>query len=165
MSNIFLDITPCSALKFNGCFGGTCHLRRQDRRISQSKSSMEKASGRALLARFNIVRGQSQGRTPRNLRLLPFEAPEPNKANERSWALGLGLPGFWLIWGMQPVAENPRGSYSSCRPRTCNGRTDAHTLQVFLVYDCPWPCTRNLPLLGDYAQTRACRHYFCFIMS
>jgi hypothetical protein len=34
-SSIFWDITPCSSLKVNLCFGGTCRLHIQGRRISQ----------------------------------------------------------------------------------------------------------------------------------
>jgi hypothetical protein len=33
--SIFWDITPSSLLKVSRCFGGTCHLHLQDRRISQ----------------------------------------------------------------------------------------------------------------------------------
>jgi hypothetical protein len=33
--SVFRDITPCSPLKFNRRFGGTCHLLLQSRRLSQ----------------------------------------------------------------------------------------------------------------------------------
>jgi hypothetical protein len=36
-SPIFRGITPCSPLKANGCFAGTCRLHLQDQRISKAK--------------------------------------------------------------------------------------------------------------------------------
>jgi hypothetical protein len=40
-SSIFSDITPRSPLKFNGRFGGTCHLQLQGRRIRQARNQHE----------------------------------------------------------------------------------------------------------------------------
>jgi hypothetical protein len=40
-SKIFWDITPCSPLKFNRHFGGTCRLHLQGRRISQARNQRE----------------------------------------------------------------------------------------------------------------------------
>jgi hypothetical protein len=40
-SSIFRDITPCSALKINGCFGGTCGLHLQGRKISREKTNVK----------------------------------------------------------------------------------------------------------------------------
>jgi hypothetical protein len=37
-SSIFWDITPCSPLKVNRRFGGTCRLHLQDRRISRERN-------------------------------------------------------------------------------------------------------------------------------
>jgi hypothetical protein len=37
---IFWDIT-CSPLKVSRCFGGTCHLHLQDRKISQARNQRE----------------------------------------------------------------------------------------------------------------------------
>jgi hypothetical protein len=34
----FWDITPCSLLKVKWCFGGTCCLHLQGRRISQARN-------------------------------------------------------------------------------------------------------------------------------
>jgi hypothetical protein len=36
-----LDITLCSLVKVNQCFGGTCHLNLQGRRVSQARDSMK----------------------------------------------------------------------------------------------------------------------------
>jgi hypothetical protein len=41
---IFWDIMPCSPLKVNQRFGGTCHFHFQSRRISQEKKSMKQAA-------------------------------------------------------------------------------------------------------------------------
>jgi hypothetical protein len=38
---IFWDITSCSPLKVNRCFGGTCCLHLQDRRINQARNLLE----------------------------------------------------------------------------------------------------------------------------
>jgi hypothetical protein len=43
-SSVFCDITPCSPLKVNQSFGGTCRLHLQDRRISQAKNQHETGS-------------------------------------------------------------------------------------------------------------------------
>jgi hypothetical protein len=40
-NSIFWDITPCSQLKVNRCFAGTCHLYLQGRRISQARKECE----------------------------------------------------------------------------------------------------------------------------
>jgi hypothetical protein len=40
-SSIFCGITPCSQLKVNGRFGGTCHLHLHGQRISQAKNQRE----------------------------------------------------------------------------------------------------------------------------
>jgi hypothetical protein len=39
-SSIFWDITPCSPLKVNRRFGGTCRLHIQGRRISQARNML-----------------------------------------------------------------------------------------------------------------------------
>jgi hypothetical protein len=41
---IFWDITPCSLLKVNRCFGGTCRLHLQRRKISQPRNQHEASS-------------------------------------------------------------------------------------------------------------------------
>jgi hypothetical protein len=43
-SYIFGDITPCSPLRINWCFGGTCGLHLQGRRISQERNQHEAGS-------------------------------------------------------------------------------------------------------------------------
>jgi hypothetical protein len=40
-SSVFWDITPCSPLKANRRFGGTCRLHLQGRRISRSRNQRE----------------------------------------------------------------------------------------------------------------------------
>jgi hypothetical protein len=40
-SSIFWDITLCSKLKINWCFGGTCRLHLQGSRISKQETSMK----------------------------------------------------------------------------------------------------------------------------
>jgi hypothetical protein len=40
-SSIFWDITPCSPLKVNRRFGGTCRLHLQSRRISRTRNQRE----------------------------------------------------------------------------------------------------------------------------
>jgi hypothetical protein len=40
-SSIFRDVTPCSSLKVNQRFGGTCRLYLQRRRISQARNQHE----------------------------------------------------------------------------------------------------------------------------
>jgi hypothetical protein len=40
-STIFWDITPCSPLRFNRCFGGTYRLHLQGQRIRQTRSQHE----------------------------------------------------------------------------------------------------------------------------
>jgi hypothetical protein len=40
-SCIFWDVTPCSPLKLNRRFGGTCRLHLQGRRISQARNQRE----------------------------------------------------------------------------------------------------------------------------
>jgi hypothetical protein len=47
-SSIFWDITPCSPLNVNNCFGGTCRLNLQGRRKSQVKYQRE-AGGKLIL--------------------------------------------------------------------------------------------------------------------
>jgi hypothetical protein len=44
MSPMFSDITPCSPLKFNQRFGGTCHLHLQGGRVSQDRVQHEASS-------------------------------------------------------------------------------------------------------------------------
>jgi hypothetical protein len=39
-STTFWDITPCSPLKVNRHFGGTCRLHHQGRRISQTRNQL-----------------------------------------------------------------------------------------------------------------------------
>jgi hypothetical protein len=34
-SSVFWDLVPCSPLKVNWCFGGTCNLHLQSWRVSQ----------------------------------------------------------------------------------------------------------------------------------
>jgi hypothetical protein len=41
---IFLDTTPCSPLKTNQCFGGTCPLHLEGRRINQARNRHEAGS-------------------------------------------------------------------------------------------------------------------------
>jgi hypothetical protein len=48
-SSVFWDITPCSSLKVNRCFGGTCRLHLQDRIISQERDN-NKASRKKISA-------------------------------------------------------------------------------------------------------------------
>jgi hypothetical protein len=43
-SFMFWDITPCSSLKFNRCFGGKCRLCLQFRRISRGRNYPEEGS-------------------------------------------------------------------------------------------------------------------------
>jgi hypothetical protein len=43
-SNTFRDITPCSPLKANRHFGGTCRLNLQGQGISQARNKHETAS-------------------------------------------------------------------------------------------------------------------------
>jgi hypothetical protein len=40
-SSTFWDITPCSPLKVNSLFGGTCQLHLQDRRLSEARNPRE----------------------------------------------------------------------------------------------------------------------------
>jgi hypothetical protein len=40
-STIFWDITPCSPLKVNRCFGGTYRLHLQDRRIRRARNQWQ----------------------------------------------------------------------------------------------------------------------------
>jgi hypothetical protein len=40
-SSIYWYITPCSPLKVNRIFGGTCRLHLQVRRISQERNQLE----------------------------------------------------------------------------------------------------------------------------
>jgi hypothetical protein len=49
---IFWDITPCSPLKVNRRFGGTCRLHLQGRIISQARNQQESRSARYLLRLF-----------------------------------------------------------------------------------------------------------------
>jgi hypothetical protein len=48
-SLIFWDITPCSPLKVNWCFGRTCRLHLQGRRISQARNHHEAGTSWANL--------------------------------------------------------------------------------------------------------------------
>jgi hypothetical protein len=48
----FRDITPCSSLKVDRCFGGTCYLRLEGRRISQARNQHEAGSCYLLHAGF-----------------------------------------------------------------------------------------------------------------
>jgi hypothetical protein len=56
-SSIFWDITPCSPLKVNQRFGGTCRLQLQGQRISrarnQSESMGQTEQNRLLLRQLN----------------------------------------------------------------------------------------------------------------
>jgi hypothetical protein len=45
---IFWDITPCSPLKVNRHFGGTCHIHRLGRRVNQVRNQY-KAGGKQIL--------------------------------------------------------------------------------------------------------------------
>jgi hypothetical protein len=40
-SSVFWDMTPCSPLKVNRCFGGICRLNLQGRKISRSRNQRE----------------------------------------------------------------------------------------------------------------------------
>jgi hypothetical protein len=40
-SYIVWDIMPCSSLKINRCFGGTCRLHFQDSKISRTRNQLE----------------------------------------------------------------------------------------------------------------------------
>jgi hypothetical protein len=53
-SSIFWDITPCSPLKVNGRFRGTCRLHFQGRRVSQARKQRE-AELSLLTAVFMLV--------------------------------------------------------------------------------------------------------------
>jgi hypothetical protein len=57
-STIFCDITPCSPLKVNRRFGGTCRLHLQRRRISQARNQRDGGSTQrpAVLASWLILR-------------------------------------------------------------------------------------------------------------
>jgi hypothetical protein len=46
--SIFWDITPCSSLKVNRCFGGTYRFHLQGRRIIQAGKQYEKDSKQTL---------------------------------------------------------------------------------------------------------------------
>jgi hypothetical protein len=47
-SSIFWNITPCSPLKTNRRFWGTCRLQLQDRRVSQARNQHEAGSKQSL---------------------------------------------------------------------------------------------------------------------
>jgi hypothetical protein len=50
-SSVFWDITPCSPLKVDRCFGGTSHLHFQGRRIRQARNQSE-AGRKQILVSF-----------------------------------------------------------------------------------------------------------------
>jgi hypothetical protein len=52
-SFIFWDITPCSLLKVNRRFGGTCHLHLQGLRVSRMKQAARKAARFLVRLPFN----------------------------------------------------------------------------------------------------------------
>jgi hypothetical protein len=55
-SSVFRDITPCSPLKVNSRFGGTCRLHLQGRRRSQVRKQGEsKWQGEGLPTAFTLV--------------------------------------------------------------------------------------------------------------
>jgi hypothetical protein len=54
-SSVFWDITPCSLLKVNPCFGGTCHLHPQGQNISKERNQ-NKASSKPTTCFMHIPR-------------------------------------------------------------------------------------------------------------
>jgi hypothetical protein len=59
--SIFWDITPCSLLKVNRRFGGTCRLHLQGRRISQAEQMRQDPRNRRLT--FNGLHGATNQKT------------------------------------------------------------------------------------------------------
>jgi hypothetical protein len=55
-NSVFWDITPCSPLKVNRRFGGTCHLHLQCQRISQANKQREAGSKQILVFLTTAVR-------------------------------------------------------------------------------------------------------------
>jgi hypothetical protein len=55
-STIFWDITPCSPLKINGRFGGTCHFHLQGLRISRARHQYVASTLKCRLT-FNGLHG------------------------------------------------------------------------------------------------------------
>jgi hypothetical protein len=51
-SSIFWDTTPCSPLKFNQRFGGTCRLDLQERRINRTRNQCHLVHDAFLLGSF-----------------------------------------------------------------------------------------------------------------
>jgi hypothetical protein len=54
-SAILWDITPCSPLKVNRRFGGTCRLRCQSRRISKARNQRETGVKQNVLVSYSLI--------------------------------------------------------------------------------------------------------------
>jgi hypothetical protein len=59
-SSVFWDITPGNPLKINRCFGGTCRLHLQARRISQERNQRECKNG-PLLSTVTVMSVENKG--------------------------------------------------------------------------------------------------------
>jgi hypothetical protein len=54
-SYIFWDITPCSPLRVNRHYGGTCRLHLQDRRISQARNQRKGCGSACCLLHTGLI--------------------------------------------------------------------------------------------------------------
>jgi hypothetical protein len=54
-SSVFWDITPCSPLKVNQNFGGTCRLHLQGRKISQARNQRDAGSKQDQYVYLNLA--------------------------------------------------------------------------------------------------------------
>jgi hypothetical protein len=91
-SSIFWDTTPCSSLKANWRFGGTCHLYLLGQRISQARNQHEAI----CLPNFGLHRRQGgNARQQVSSHCLTHWKEWTNKRERSTCQLPLALPFNW----------------------------------------------------------------------